>query len=98
MANDYEKQRKSIRFQPDANTLAYIKRLKNKDSDSIDCVGLVSNEAGKGFGCVSLFENSPSEGEECMVKVGELAAIAAKVVFVKKIDDDAVKLGFEYLE
>lgn len=95
MSNHSKYQRKSIRFKPEDNTLVYIKSLNSLENE-IDCIGLVSNEAGKGFGCIVLKDKAPSIGDVCMVKVGELAAEKANVVYRNDMDDDAVKLGFEY--
>lgn len=95
MSSENQYKRKAIRFRPEDNTLVYLKNLSHDDGE-IDCIGLVSNEASKGFGCIVLNAKAPEKGDECMVKVGELAAVKATVVYRNDLDDDAVKLGFEY--
>ena len=97
MSSDQHK-RNSIRFKPDHNTLVYIKKLNKAGETQIDCIGLVTNEAGKGFGCIVLKDNFPDVDSICIVKVGELSPLPAKVVYANAIDPDAVKLGFEFQE
>ena len=99
MSSDKESfKRQSIRFEADPNTLVYIKRIAFKDVSGIDSIGLVTTEAGKGFGCITLNTSCPEVDEECIVKVGELHALRAKVVYCQEIDEHSSKLGFQYME
>lgn len=91
--------RKSIRFPADKNSIVYLKKTSETNHEpSIDHVGLVSNEAAKGFGAVFINSFNLSQGDQCLVKVGELAALHAQVAWIKDIDEDVVKVGFEYLD
>ena len=94
-ANNFKRQ--SIRFDADPNTLVYIKR-SGSDGEEIDSIGLVTTEAGKGFGCIVLNSACPEKDELCLVKVGDLHAMKAKVAYAEDLDEHSKKLGFQYVD
>jgi hypothetical protein len=87
--------RKSVRFQPDLNTLAVVApRSSNKSS----FVGLVLDESPTG--CRVAFHKSLAlqAGEKSAIAVGKLSPIEADVVWRKEVSNLLCEVGFRYLE
>lgn len=97
-------QRRHMRFQPDQVEIALIQFSDGEADDFFfepDAAGLVVEEAYGGCGLVALSSTSPeplTEDMPCLVKIGTLGPMRARVRWVKKLDDDVCKLGIEYLD
>ena len=87
-----DNKRKHIRFKPDERT--YI--LINIVDDEVESGLCVTESQG---GCSAVFLNKPcyQAGEMCYLKVGKLDPVAAEIRWVTVLDNDLVKVGFEYL-
>lgn len=91
--------RKYIRFKTDKNTIVNIDIEPYDENQFITkSIGLVINESQKGFSAVVLKETAPMEGNLCRVKVGNLAILKSKVVWVGPVDEEIYRIGFELLE
>ncbi len=84
--------RKHIRFQPDSDTFVALKLEDNSLYTGL----CVSESQG---GCAGVFINHESfvAGKMCLIKVGKLDAVAAEIRWVKELDSDIIKVGFQYL-
>lgn len=86
--------RKHIRFKPDENTLL---RANFKTGSGKQFIGLVFNEAYSGCGAAMLPSEEIKNGVECVIKCGEMGLMDAKVRWIKIVDEDLIKVGFEYI-
>lgn len=59
---------------------------------------LILNESFTGVGLVIFAENPPESKTEIKVKIGEMAPIPGKIVWVKELDKKIYKLGVEFSE
>jgi hypothetical protein len=91
-----EIKRKSVRFQPDPNSLAVV--APSKESMGSNFVGLVLDEST--HGCRAAFRNTLSMniGDQCAIAVGKLAPLLAKVAWRKDVSSLLVEYGFQFLE
>ena len=87
-----EKQRNKIRFNADDGALIIVE-LQN----GIKCRGLASSESVSGCGGVFLKTEHLKEQMECQVTVGELSPLKAVVRWIKVLDDEVIRVGFEFL-
>lgn len=84
--------RKFIRFEPDENT--YV--LVDIQDEAIHSGLALSESQG---GCCGVFKSNSlyKTGEMVYIKVGKMDPISAEIRWVKELDNDVMKLGFEYL-
>lgn len=84
--------RRHIRFEPDPNTYVLV-----KVSDELSLSGLCLDESLSG--CAAVFKKHEALVEKAVidVKVGELELMTAEIRWLKEIDADVLKVGFEYL-
>jgi len=96
--------RRHMRFQPDQIEIALIQFADGEADDFFfepEAAGLVLEEAYGGCGLVALSSTSPEPLDAdmpCLVKIGTLGPMKARVRWVKRLDDDVCKLGIEYLD
>lgn len=85
--------RKHLRFNADNNTFTAVKL----DEETIYGGLAITESQG---GCSSIFLNKPgfSEGKKCYLKVGQLNSIYAEIRWIKELDAEVIKVGFQYLE
>lgn len=98
--------RGAIRFKPDPLTVAYIQLLKDsKDTKDLkeksvqpkwDLVGVVANESYTGCALI-VIQNELIPGKNVFVKVGALAAMHAKIVWQKQLEENIYKIGLQYI-
>lgn len=84
--------RRHIRFEPDINTLVVA-----LDDQGSRLSGVCLDESLSG--CAAVFKKHANFVEKKIldIKVGQLKAIKAEIRWVKEIDTDVLKVGFEYL-
>jgi hypothetical protein len=85
--------RQSIRFHADENTFII---LVLDDGHEID--GLCINEARKGCSGVFVANTLLEKDVKCSLKVGKLDPIQSTIRWVKHLDDEVMKVGFEFDE
>ena len=89
---EYKVKRQSLRFPPEPNTLLYAQSNKGEIS-----VGLAFSEAHKGCGGIFTTKNNLVEGETYEIKIGEIEGVFAVLRWLKVLDTDVVKAGFEFI-
>ncbi len=87
---------RSIRFQPDPDTLAEL-GVRLTKSLGVTLFGLVANESRGGCALVLHTEVKLKEGLSCVVRVGRLPDARAEIRWVKELDKNLVKVGLEYV-
>lgn len=92
--------RKSIRFEPDEGTLAYIDTTPREHKSEFDpkIMALVIDEALDGCGLAVVNNKTLFEGDICLVKVGLLDPLIGEVRWVRELDEEVHKIGIMYLE
>jgi len=92
--------RRSLRFPPDEGEVAWIDPSVHDDKRDFKPVAaaLVTDEALNGCGLITLGRDWLREGVQCMVRVGDLAPLAAEVRWVKGLGDGVLKIGVVFLE
>lgn len=81
--------RKSVRFEPESPSLAWI----NKKIPA-----LVFSEAFKGCGLVVIEDFAPLKNSLIKVKIGDQAELEGKVVWKEQVGERVVRLGIEFVE
>ena len=91
-----ETKRKSVRFQPDPNTLAVVASTIANGSPNF--VGLVLDESKSGFRAAFRNNLKLKKTDVCAIAVGKLAPLQAEVAWRKDVSSLLVEYGFRYLE
>lgn len=87
-----------IRFQPDPLDYALVD-LKNHGEEFIPTsIGLIMNESYAGCAIVTKTNPVYSPNQIIRIKVGRLEVFAAKIVWVKPIEDSLIKVGLQFLD
>jgi hypothetical protein len=95
--SDYDK-RKYIRYPADTDELVTIYYLDESTKKTGQRVGLGQNESFKGCCVVFVGEVSFKKGQEVLCESRSLTKVAAKVAWIKKMDDQITKVGFSIIE
>jgi hypothetical protein len=90
--------RRPIRFSPDLNALAWIKFPSGTDKALPEIVALVQNESFSGCCLIGCTDRPVNVGDLLILRVGRLQAMAAKVAWVKVLDDGILRIGFLYTD
>ena len=85
--------RKHIRFLPDENTFILVKGQSEKVHS-----GLCVDESQSGCAGVFVKHEDLIPKKMTMLKVGNLDAIPAEIRWVRVLDEDVVRVGFQYLD
>lgn len=93
-----DKSRTYTRFQPSADTLAWIDKKTGKTKFAPTLACLVLNESFTGCAVITLAASGFVKGDAIRIQVGKLAVLPAEVRWVKALDKEVVKIGIEYLE
>ena len=95
--------RRFLRFPGDGKTCAEVDRFsKEHEPFQADLTGLVSQEAYGG--CALVFLNRENleldfhPDNRCRIKMGHMDPLPAKAVWVRNLDPDVIKVGFQYLD
>jgi len=95
--SQYSKQRKNLRFYTPVNTMAKISLSTDPLKFSNDLIAVLVQESHQGCGVV--FANFILEKEQKIhIKSGALAAMCARVAWIKELDKGIYYAGIEYLE
>lgn len=89
--------RKSIRFQPDPMTIAWMDFSNSKDFEPT-LVGLVLNEAYKGCALIVASDEPLKKEQKLKIKVGRLSPLKAQIAWIKNLEENIFKLGIKLLE
>ncbi len=93
--------RRFLRFPPDPLDTALID-FSGKETFTPQYAGLIRQEAYAGCGLMLVYheglERAFAPGRTCTIKVGKLDPMPAEVVWSKSIEDEALKVGFHFLE
>ena len=90
---DGKDKRKHKRYKPKRNTLISLTR-----EDKPDFTGIAFSESVKGCGGIFPIECDLKIGQLCKAKLTDLMYIDVIVRWVRKIDEDFIKAGFEFLD
>ena len=86
---------RATRFKPDPLAVAYMS-LKNTSLNPV--VGLILNESFTGCAILVSTEDRFNLNQKVFVKVGNLHAMAAEIMWSTQLDENIFKLGLKYLE
>ena len=93
--------RRHIRALPDMEDFAFIDFNTDHDYQSFEPIAsaYIVNEAPLG-GCSLVLRKSDKiiDGTGILVKVGKILPLHAKVVWLKELDEDLVRVGVQFLE
>ena len=90
--------RKHIRYPTAPNELVTIYYMDESAEKTGQRVGLGQDESFKGCCVVFVGEVSFKEGQEVLCQCGSLPKVAAKVAWIRKLDDQITKAGFTMME
>ena len=94
---DYDK-RKYIRYPVEPNELVTVYYLEDKTQKTGQRVGLGENESFKGCCAIFVGDVNFKEGQEVLCKIGNLPQAKAKVAWIKKMENQIVKVGFSMID
>ena len=95
---DNFKKRQHVRFQPDPLDVAFIgKKVDGEFSPELSAMILQEAPMG-GCGLAMRITEEFQVGDECVLKLGKLDAYNAVVRWRKQVDEDLLKVGFQFLE
>ncbi len=90
--------RKHTRFRPEPTTVAWVDSSGEGGKFAPDLAGLVYEEALKGCGLIVLSADRLLVGDIVVVKVGELAPVAAEVRWRKVLEFCVLQVGLLYVD
>lgn len=88
---------RSIRFQPDPLDHALID-FHDETGFAATAVALILNESYTGCALLIKTLEPLNKDQIIKVKVGRLAPMRAKVIWLKGVDDNVIKAGVQFLE
>lgn len=88
--------RKSVRFAPDALSVAQIS-FKNRVSFKPELVALILNESFTGCALLVNSDDKISTNDDVIVKLGEMSPMRARVVWSKNLEENIYKIGIKWL-
>jgi hypothetical protein len=89
-----QNRREHVRYDPDKNSLVQIFLDDNPD-DSL--IGLLLDKSKSGCGAIFHDQTFPfEEGETVKLKPGKVSPRHAEIVWVRTINEKAIRAGFEY--
>ncbi len=99
-SEDPKSRRRSIRYSPDAGTIARIDLESARADGSFQpsITALVPEESAKGAGVVILQTTELQMGATCRVQVGQLPILRAEVRWRQQVDPGIIRLGLLFLE
>lgn len=97
-AQNFVKQRKNIRFRPDASVIAQIDFGGATAEFKPTASALVFSEAYTGCGLVVLTADLSNLESTIRVKIGDLAPLTGEIVWVRELDSEVCKVGVRYLQ
>jgi hypothetical protein len=95
------KKRSYLRFLPDPNTFAWVCECDDASTFEPQIAGLVVNESHTGCGAVFLksqtYDQLKIDGKY-YIGVGALSPTKCELKWIKDLDEDTVRMGFEYVK
>lgn len=76
--------------------MAILSFAKDLGTYTPEIYGLVINEGYMGCGAVMLKHHALQVATECIIKCGDLDPLKATVRWINELDDDVIKIGFQY--
>ena len=93
------KNRRYIRFKAEPTQFAQIDLQADRPEFVFQHVALIVDEAPMGGCCLIVNEAAKVEtGTTCRIKLGPLAPLRSRAVWVKEMESGVVRIGFEFLE
>ncbi|MFA5321256.1 MAG: PilZ domain-containing protein [Smithella sp.] len=93
---DYDN-RRYIRYPAESNECVTIYYLDEKTKQTGQRVGLGENESFKGCCVIFVGEVNFKEGQEVLCECGTLPKVKAQVVWIRKLEDQVIKVGIAFL-
>ncbi len=90
--------RKHVRFTPDPLDVAYIGRRVDGEFKPEIAATIIQEAPMGGCGLVLRLTDDLQEGDVRIVKIGKLDAYQAVVRWRLQIDEEIMKIGFEFME
>ncbi|WP_295389136.1 hypothetical protein [uncultured Thiodictyon sp.] len=92
--------RQGTRFPPNDGAVAWIDPRVYEDKSQFKpaFAALIVNEALAGCGLVTLQQDWLTAGMICMVRVENLAPLAAEIRWIRELGEGVVKIGVAFLE
>ena len=94
--------RRFMRFAGNPMETAYVDLHPKRTRFTPTLAALIFQEAYGGCGLIFFnrdqLEGTFNEGLQCMIKIGDLTPLPARAVWVKPVDSDVLKVGFEFLD
>lgn len=90
--------RKSIRFEPDLGTFAFVDFALEAKAFKPTVSGLTIDESYRGCSFVTKSDSNLKAGKEIRIKTGNLAVLSGQIRWVKKLTPKIMHIGVEYLE
>lgn len=92
--------RRNIRFQPDMDSIAQLDLNSdhNVNQFEVQLNGIITDESYSGCGIVTLENTKLKKGSIIIAKIGNLGPIGCEIVWVKKLDENVLKVGLQYID
>ena len=87
-----------IRYPMATKSIAFVTQDLQDADFQHSTAALIANESHDGCCLILLKQIELNAEQTCLVQVGELAAMQARVAWINSLDDDLVRVGFQYLE
>lgn len=89
---------RSTRFTADPLDVALLQFSSNSENFKAEEVAIILNESFSGTAIVLQTKRKIAPEQVLTAKVGNLAPMSAKVIWVKEIEKDLLKMGLNFLE
>ncbi|MBN1364962.1 MAG: PilZ domain-containing protein [Syntrophaceae bacterium] len=94
--SDYDL-RKYIRYPAEPNELVTVYYLDEKNKKTGQRLGIGENESFQGCCVVFVGEVNFKKGQEVLCQCGTLPKVKARVVWIKKLENEITKMGISFL-
>lgn len=91
----YLKPRKFTRFRPDPLTVAYLS-LASSSNFEPELAAVVINEAYAGCSILLNSDETFKKDQKVQIKVGPLAVMKGKIVWIKNLEESIYKIGIKF--
>ncbi len=91
--------RKHVRFKPDFGDFCYIDRRHDRNEFKPDVAAFLVNLSPMGGCSVVIHDDEGINSNDILTaKVGKLSPMKMKVCWVKRLDENLLRLGLQFLE
>ncbi len=94
-SDKFLKPRQFTRFRPDPLSVAYLS-LGNSSPFEPELVAVVINEAYAGCSILINSDETIKKDQKIQIKVGQLAVMKGKIVWIKNLEESIYKIGVKF--